>query len=646
MKVSETIERSEERKLPMNILILAPETEKVILYIEKFVKTLNGEIIQNGMKLPVRIYEINRNYLCFIPQGYELESILNQLDTYSFINQTFCLCAFLEDSFGYPRFLEQKEIILKKFHVERTQVFSFEQTPLNSSITENSTQDYDIAYIPYDNFSPFLDILSDNGKMEKRSPLIQKSGTNLYFKMENKSKSQNYLHKKRRKFFNIEKVPRFKNVETKTNHPQEIQNNAFIIKTSDKENLKQKLEESKFAPKDSELLNAGRIQQKGKLDEANENSVSSSHHSNLGPNNNEKENDDEEEETDSAFTKNSLKAISREVYKYIINKKETKGGNVTNHILELLKSKGKSTLNYKNIQRRVYDAINVMAAFGIIKKDKGYIKISNKAGISSESDGSSSGNSYITSDTLVHQPKSQDETHLEHLQNETQRKKKELMSKITNVFFYKKMLEQNKGSVIRCNSPDKLEFPFFIILLDKDSPYQIQEEEGANRALIYSQNPFHVIDPENISKLYIQNEMTESSLKGFLNEDLFNYIHENNLLNDYFKDIPAQIQNFKIGNLVNNDETKDATLNMKNSAFSPSKDNRSHLVEEAEECFNIEQSNYQKQENCNIAGNFRHYRKSSGDSINNNNFEVPLSYFNSPSNCVSQGVSPFIKKYK
>jgi hypothetical protein len=86
---------------------------------------------------------------------------------------------------------------------------------------------------------------------------------------------------------------------------------------------------------------------------------------------------------------NSLISISREVLKYLEETRCTKGTDVTKHILLQL-NVSQDDLSFKNIQRRVYDAINVMNAIGILHKDKNNLfykghtnfkKLFNKTGV-------------------------------------------------------------------------------------------------------------------------------------------------------------------------------------------------------------------------------------------------------------------------
>jgi hypothetical protein len=73
---------------------------------------------------------------------------------------------------------------------------------------------------------------------------------------------------------------------------------------------------------------------------------------------------------DSRTNPNSLISISKEVYKFLGSKVRAKGTTVTDHILNNVLSSEDSSHRFKNIQRRVYDAINVMSAIGILEKNK------------------------------------------------------------------------------------------------------------------------------------------------------------------------------------------------------------------------------------------------------------------------------------
>jgi hypothetical protein len=101
----------------------------------------------------------------------------------------------------------------------------------------------------------------------------------------------------------------------------------------------------------------------------------------------EEDDDESDDECDFAFhsksNSNSLISISKEVFQFLKTKKQIKSSHVTEYILKLLK-KSHLNLSFKNIQRRVYDAINVMCAIGILKKEKNQLFFEGGRGIRSE----------------------------------------------------------------------------------------------------------------------------------------------------------------------------------------------------------------------------------------------------------------------
>jgi hypothetical protein len=68
--------------------------------------------------------------------------------------------------------------------------------------------------------------------------------------------------------------------------------------------------------------------------------------------------------------RHSLIKISEYVLNYIKQEKKTTGNKVTNEIKKILQPQKEDESTQKNIQRRVYDAINVMGAIGLIRKNK------------------------------------------------------------------------------------------------------------------------------------------------------------------------------------------------------------------------------------------------------------------------------------
>ena len=87
----------------------------------------------------------------------------------------------------------------------------------------------------------------------------------------------------------------------------------------------------------------------------------------------EKENENEEKTEKVKRPKYSLIEISKLVLDYIKKEKNKTGNEITEHILKVFKPEKNEKIQ-KNIQRRVYDAINIMNAAGLIQKNKQQIK--------------------------------------------------------------------------------------------------------------------------------------------------------------------------------------------------------------------------------------------------------------------------------
>ena len=80
--------------------------------------------------------------------------------------------------------------------------------------------------------------------------------------------------------------------------------------------------------------------------------------------------DESNDKINTESQKHSLIGISKLVFEYLKDNEYTTGNKVTEYIKNRFQSKKNDQLNQKNIQRRVYDAINVMCAVGLIRKNK------------------------------------------------------------------------------------------------------------------------------------------------------------------------------------------------------------------------------------------------------------------------------------
>ena len=212
--------------------------------------------------------------------------------------------------------------------------------------------------------------------------------------------------------------------------------------------------------------------------------------------------------------KHSLINISNLVYDFLKKTVHTTGNEVTTHIKNIIQSNNNQP-NQKNIQRRVYDAINVMCAVGLIKKNKQEIKFINYK----------NKNNAIKSINNINEEKEEeksDETEekINEKNNELQEKRNQLIKSYLTLKFYEKYNKLNKTNPLRMYE-NKLEFPFDLIIYDKTSDFHMQSEDDSSRYLLLSNSEFIHLNPYEIIKKLISYDIF---LK--LNENL-NNVSEN-----------------------------------------------------------------------------------------------------------------------
>ena len=212
--------------------------------------------------------------------------------------------------------------------------------------------------------------------------------------------------------------------------------------------------------------------------------------------------------------KHSLINISNLVYDFLKKTVHTTGNEVTTHIKNIIQSNNNQP-NQKNIQRRVYDAINVMCAVGLIKKNKQEIKFINYK----------NKNNAIKSINNINEEKEEeksDETQekINEKNNELQEKRNQLIKSYLTLKFYEKYNKLNKTNPLRMYE-NKLEFPFDLIIYDKTSDFHMQSKDDSSRYLLLSNSEFIHLNPYEIIKKLISYDIF---LK--LNENL-NNVSEN-----------------------------------------------------------------------------------------------------------------------
>ena len=215
-------------------------------------------------------------------------------------------------------------------------------------------------------------------------------------------------------------------------------------------------------------------------------------------------NENEEENLITETKKHSLIGISKLVFDYLKTIVHTTGNDVTEHIKNVFKSKKNDQSNQKNIQRRVYDAINVMCAIGLIRKNKQQIQFLKK-------NNRTSNIIRINNDLDESQINDEDkgdevDKRLQEKMEELEQKRKELIKAYLTLKFYEKYSKLNETYPQR-KFQKKIEFPFDLIKYDNSSPIKIIAKEDNSRYLILSNSKLVHLAPYDIIKKLISSDI-------------------------------------------------------------------------------------------------------------------------------------------
>lgn len=354
--------------------------------------------------------------------------------------------------------------------------------------------------------------------------------------------------------------------------------------------------------------------------------------------------------------RHSLIEISKLVFEFLkMNEdKNTTGNKVTDYIRNYLQTKKNEQFNQKNIQRRVYDSINVMCAAGLIKKEnnKEIIFLKNKIK-DKENNNLLKNENHNTNIEL----REENEELLKEKIKELEEKKKYLIKRYLTLKFYQKYQRLNETCSQR-KSQKKLMFPFDLIKYDCTSPMKKVQNEDQTRVLILSNNEFihyspyeiikRLISPDILSKLNDTNinnnenhlNKNKSNSKKSTNDeslldDINNNVNPNNIINNEEREErktdedPKKIRilndsyanmNSSISNKtkINNKEKDEILVYLKN--FKAFKDELISKESSQNESYYIHQNN------DNIKSEIDNFPKENENSFNGNRFRKNSNY--------------------
>ena len=214
----------------------------------------------------------------------------------------------------------------------------------------------------------------------------------------------------------------------------------------------------------------------------------------------------------------SLIEISRLVQEFIMKQKNTTGNQVTEYVKNYLHPKKSDEAIQKNIQRRVYDAINVMSAVGLIKKNKQQIKVI-------EYNNNNNNNNYIHLNENIGENNNNinngnEEKYIEK-EIQLERLQKELIKKYFYIKFYEKINKLNQVKPGRVEE-ENIIFPFDLIKCDKRAPVKIKKNEDSTRYVLFSDSELLHYDEYDIVKYFVGPDILKKLNNIHNNDDASN----------------------------------------------------------------------------------------------------------------------------
>ena len=266
-------------------------------------------------------------------------------------------------------------------------------------------------------------------------------------------------------------------------------------------------------------------------------------------NNNNKLNDIINNYSKSNLNEYSLINITKIVFEYILknqnNFNELTSQKITYNIVNSLPNQEKNeTKSFKNIQRRVYDAINVMVASKILKKTKNKRYILNNYKFEKK-------NNQINYD-LDEQKGEILENKIIKLEEIIKKKREKLFSLVTNFSLINKYIDLNKNNIHRIHINDKIEFPFQLLTNIRevnDNKFYIKSNPQKNKYLFSSDYPINIINYEEIKKKLSFENNENICLKriqnNIKNDEILEYLKKNDYYNVYYNCLIKKNQNLQ-----------------------------------------------------------------------------------------------------
>eukprot|EP00347_Sterkiella_histriomuscorum_P011117 403373694 len=298
----------------------------------------------------------------------------------------------------------------------------------------------------------------------------------------------------------------------------------------------------------------------------------------------------EDEEGEGKKKDKKLVFLSKSVLQKIKEKPMTTGTQIANEILELYKQfqDVNQKVDFKNVQRRVYDALNVLNAMDIIRKDKNQIFFNEDNEHIPGNIHDSESEEEVQQKIITKESVSELRNQAEEMREILRVKQETLLEETKQIVAINKLLERNMMSEVQLQQQmqkqqsetiqpeqasnsklqtpkseqgalttaeeqssivnystniDRISIPMTLIFYKKDSEFEIKADNNFQNVQIYSDREFVIQNENHIFKELGLAQVSEDDLRKYFNEDFINYMRNQ----EFFDSSDSQKQTQKKG---------------------------------------------------------------------------------------------------
>lgn len=189
-------------------------------------------------------------------------------------------------------------------------------------------------------------------------------------------------------------------------------------------------------------------------------------------------------------------------------------------------------MDFKNVQRRVYDALNVLSAMDIIRKDKNMIVYNSEndhipKSLLNEIETPLSSKQSHRKEKMARKSKEELLLRKQQILKRLSEKQDLLLETVKQKVAIQKLVRRNMEASLHSNHQEpqnKIHIPFLLVHMPEGSNTEIQMDENKHKLVLTSDRKFDLKSENHIFDCLGFADVNEGELPEYINEDLFEFL--------------------------------------------------------------------------------------------------------------------------